>query len=109
MTMFKHLGTAIAAVTLVTSFPGTATAKEKSVRVEYSDLNLANAKDRRTLDRRIDRAVARMCGSTDMARNMAEIRRVEACAAQAQASSAPQRARAEAAATRQLASAAERK
>lgn len=106
MTIFKLLGYAAAAITLGTSLPATAAEQQRKVRVEYRDLNLANAKDRRTLERRIERAIVRLCGTTDMARNMAEIHMVEACIAEARDDLAPQRAHAEAQAAQRLASAA---
>jgi UrcA family protein len=106
MTMFKHLGTALGMIALATSFPATAEAKQRSARAVYGDLNLANAKDRRTLDRRIERAIVRLCGNSDMARNMADIQKVETCVAEARDDLAAQRAHAEGQAAQRLASAA---
>jgi UrcA family protein len=104
MTRSKYLAFALAVFTLGASLPADATAKQRSINVEYRDLNLADAKGRRALDRRIERAVVQLCGSTNMARNMAEIRMVEACTAEAHNSSAPSRARAEARAAQRMAS-----
>lgn len=104
MTMFKYLGYAAAGIVLGTSLPAIAAEKQRKVRVEYSDLNLANAKHRRTLDRRIERAIVQLCGTTDIARNMVEIQMVEACVAEARDDLAGQRAHAEAQAALRLAS-----
>lgn len=106
MTSFKYLAFAVAVFTLGTSLHASAAAKQRSVSVEYGDLDLSDAKDRRALDRRIERAVVRLCGSINIARNMAEVRMVEACATEARDSSALIRARAEARAAQRMASAA---
>lgn len=105
MTISRNVAHAVAAVALLTGLPGAAVAKQKSAVVEYGDLNLALAKDRAALDRRVERAIVRLCGAKAMALNWAQIELVEKCVAEANSSIALQRARAEASAARRLAEA----
>ena len=65
-------------------------APQRSIAVSYADLDLTQKHDRRTLDRRIDHAVARICGLTQMAKSGLELERVNACRQQASANAAKQ-------------------
>jgi UrcA family protein len=70
---------------------------QQSIYVSRADLDLGEAKDVRTLERRIERAMRRLCGSFAQARNGREMDMIAACRAEARQSVAPQLARAVAA------------
>lgn len=105
MTIYRNVAHAVAAAALLTSLPGAAAAKQKSAVVEYGDLNLALAKDRAALERRVDRTIARMCRKNAIGLDRTQAELVQKCVAEANSSSAIQRARAEAGAARRLAEA----
>lgn len=63
---------------------------DRSVRIDYSDLDLGKAKDVRKLERRVARALERVCGSYAMADEMAEIKRIDKCRAEARQGVEPQ-------------------
>ena len=105
MNISRNVAHAVAAVALLTGLPGAAAAKDKSVAVEYGDLNLALAKDRAALERRVDRTIARMCRTKAIGLDRTQAELVQKCVVEANSSSALQRARAEASAARRMAEA----
>lgn len=105
MTISRNVAYAVAAVALLAGLPGVAAAKQTSAVVEYGDLNLAQAKDRAALERRVDRTIARMCRTKAIGLDRSQAALVEKCVAEANSSSAIQRARAEANAAQRLAEA----
>lgn len=56
---------------------------DRSVKIDYSDLDLRKDKDIRKLERRVANALERVCGSHSMAQKMADIQRIDKCRAQA--------------------------
>lgn len=90
---------AFAAAALASALPSAAIARDetRTERVTYSDLNLANEAGVKALDRRLDRAVQRVCG--DDRRNILTPPAVTRCMRSAHASVIPQRAYAIARAT----------
>jgi len=71
---------ALAALTATPAFAGSNT-----VKVPYGDLNLGTPAGVAALDRRLDRAVERVCGDAPL-RNLAAQRRIEQCRTQTWAS-----------------------
>lgn len=83
---------AFAMAALVSTIPSAVFASDetRTERVDYSDLNLASDAGIKTLDRRLDRAVRRVCGTDDM-HNLQERAQVIECQAKARAGIVPQR------------------
>lgn len=80
-----------AAAALVTAIPSATFARENvaTERVPYGDLNLANEAGIETLDRRLDRAVRRVCGGDTRIKGMHDA--IAECREKARASILPQR------------------
>jgi UrcA family protein len=72
---------ASAALALAVLAPLPAMAETKSIRISYSDLNLASASGKARLDRRIAFATRQICGVTDGDRSLPAERAARACAA----------------------------
>jgi UrcA family protein len=81
----------VAAAALVSAIPSATFAREvvTTERVPYADLNLASEAGIETLDRRLERAVKRVCGGD--ARHLGLQDEVIACREKARAGIAPQR------------------
>jgi UrcA family protein len=81
----------VAAAALVSAIPSATFAREvvTTERVPYADLNLASEAGIETLDRRLERAVKRVCGGD--ARHMGLQDEVIECREKARAGIAPQR------------------
>lgn len=62
----------------------------RSVTVSYADLDLTTAKGKKSLDRRIGRAIETVCGSYALAHEMVEIDRIDKCRATAKQGVEPQ-------------------
>lgn len=88
--MCKIIVPALAALSLA-SASTPASAEPVSVEVEYTDLNLSDPAGLAALDRRIERAISRVCG--DRPRQLSEVRLQQRCAAAARASANEQVAR----------------
>jgi len=72
---------AFALAALTATLPSSAIAGEpQTEKVPYGDLNLATEAGIQALDRRLDRAVERVCGESQI-RNLAANRQVERCRA----------------------------
>ena len=72
---------AFALAALASTLPSSVSAAEPySVTVPYADLNLGTVDGIKALDRRLDRAVERVCGAAPV-RNIALERRIERCRA----------------------------
>lgn len=85
------LAAAVAAAGLSTfTAVGPAIASDAGVAVQHDDLNLASASGRATLDRRIDRAARRVCG-TALTVELELAGEVNACRADVLASARAQR------------------
>ena len=82
---------ALAALSLA-AVPTPSSAETVSIDVEYADLNLSNEAGMAALERRIERAIERICGD-DNARQTFRLREQRRCAAQAKASANEQIAR----------------
>lgn len=82
MTIAKMLSYSIIGFSVIVSSPSGAAHKSRAVK--YSDLDLAKDKDVKTLQRRIDRAIARMCGSVEMANSSYQLEQIEKCTRAAQ-------------------------
>lgn len=77
-----RLAFATAAMMLVT--PAIASVREPTSRsVSYADLDLSRDGDLRALHRRLDRAIRRLCGDANMARNGFELQQIRVCEAAA--------------------------
>lgn len=63
---------------------------DRSITIDHADLDLSRERDLRTLDRRIGRAVDRLCGATAMAKTGLQLQRINICAQQAKKNSAQQ-------------------
>jgi UrcA family protein len=73
------------------TMPGTATANTvQTVKVHYSDLDLAARNDVRLLGRRISRAIEKVCGSYAETAEASEIKRIDNCRRNARQLIAPQ-------------------
>jgi UrcA family protein len=81
----------VAAAALVTAIPSATFARENvtTERVPYADLNLASRAGIETLDRRLERAVKRVCGGD--ARHMGLHDEIAECREKARAGILPQR------------------
>lgn len=66
-----------------------AAAETAAVKVSYADLDLTKADGRAALDRRLERAAQRLCGTRPV-RNLAMMQSHKACMAEARASYVPQ-------------------
>jgi UrcA family protein len=88
------------AVLLVLALPAPVLAQDRApdVQVAYGDLNLSNAQDVRTLDRRLTRAVKTACLDDGETRELSELRAIALCRTAKRAEIAPLRQRALAAA-----------
>lgn len=73
---------ALAALTATLPFPALARGEPASEAVPYGDLNLASEAGVKALDRRLDRAVERVCGAPPV-RSLATHRQVAECREQA--------------------------
>jgi UrcA family protein len=94
MTRHKQFLFVAAAFCLVAVAAPAAAEPPQSIYVSRADLDLGQAKDVHKLERRIERAMRRLCGSLAQARNRREMDMIEACRGEAQQSVAPQLARA---------------
>lgn len=63
---------------------------DRSITIKHADLDLSRERDLRTMDRRIGRAIERLCGSTAMANNGLQLQQINACAQHAKKSGAQQ-------------------
>lgn len=91
MTRLKTFALALAAIGLAAPAPVSAAENPgRSVRIDYSDLDLGKEKDVRKLERRVARALERVCGSYAMAQEMADIKRIDKCRAEARQGVEPQ-------------------
>ncbi len=88
MKQLSLIGSLIAGAAFTTV--GVCQTPPRSISVSYVDLDLTQKRDMRTLDRRIERAIDRLCGSTDMAKSGFELQRVNMCRQQANGNVATQ-------------------
>ncbi len=82
-----------AAATLSLALAGASTAslaRQTQRSVSHADLDLTTAKGKRALDRRVASAITQLCGEPGAARSGFELKRVNDCRWQAEASVAPQ-------------------
>jgi UrcA family protein len=106
MTRAKTFLSAFAAMGLAATSPVQAAEHaDSSIRIDYSDLDLGKTKDVRTLERRVARALERLCGSYAVAHDMVEIEMIDKCRAEAKRGVEPQLAKAIAKADVRLSSA----
>lgn len=89
--MFTATKIASAALVLAVLAPLPAMAETRSVRVSYSDLNLASAAGKARLDRRIAFAAKQICGTGEGDRSLSAERAARACAAAVMKTSDPAR------------------
>ncbi len=83
MTYFKTFSCLCACASILSASPAMA-AQQLSKTISYADLDLTRTRDLQVLDRRVERMVERLCGSTAMAKSGFELARINACAQQAQ-------------------------
>jgi UrcA family protein len=92
--MMTRPALAIALIALAASAAFADTGTPRSITINYADLDLKTMKGKRSLDRRIARAMENLCGARAFADNMFDIERIDKCRAVARTSVEPQLAQA---------------